>query len=361
MSKSLKTRIARIIETSGPMALPEYMHVCLMDPAQGYYTNQPVIGGKGDFVTAPEVSQMFGELLGIWAIRTWEALGKPDPFSLVELGPGKGTMMRDILRATAINHDFSNAADIFLVESSDRLKQVQQKCLEKHGGARWMQSLDELPNMPAIILANEFLDVLPFSQYARVRDKWHERMIGIGEDGSLQWTVGMGLLDPDSLPEGGEKEPEGSIVEISTAREAVIQQVCEPLDQHGGAALFIDYGHAESGFGDTFQAMKAHEYVDPLAEPGQADLTSHVDFGALRKIAGHQGLHVFPLLTQGEFLLKLGLLERAGALGHAQDESIQQRLKSEAERLALPGEMGGLFKVFAISTASNLWPFNHST
>lgn len=360
MTALLIDRIKRHIQTNGPLPLAEYMHWCLADKTHGYYQTQNAFGRKGDFITAPEVSQMFGELIGVWLIKTWHTLGSPTPFSLIELGPGNGTLMNDILRAVRVDPEFLAGARVTLVETSERLVSKQRKKLSGFENIEWQQSLDEAPSMPSLIVANEFLDALPFRQYVKADGQWRENCVGLNDDGELSWVLGSGILDPDSLPTRHDKESEGAVFEISTVRETIVENIAHRLSEKGGAALLIDYGHAKSGFGDTFQGISAHSHTDPLLNPGEADLTSHVDFEPLVSVAEKSGCVAMPVLTQGEFLLRLGLLERAGALGSGKSADEQKRITLEAERLALPQEMGDLFKVLAVSSEPNLWPFTET-
>lgn len=350
MTTPLKTRIVKHIKTSGSLPLAEYMHWCMADPKDGYYANQEAIGSKGDFITAPEISQMFGEMIGIWAVEKWEELGRPSPFNLVELGPGKGTLMSDLLRIGNAVPEFLDAAKVQMIETSEKLIETQKQILANYDNVAWHKSIKDIPNHPTLIIANEFLDVLPIRQYIKTKGEWHEHAIGIDKDDALIWILGAGILEQESLPENADKEPEGAALEISTIREAFIANTSEFLKQNSGAALFIDYGHGKTDFGDTLQAMRSHGYADILKDPGLADLTSHVDFDALAKIAKAEGMKVQPLAKQGEFLLGKGLIERAGQLGRDQSPEIQESLTRQAERLALPDEMGDLFKVMEFGT-----------
>ena len=334
---------------SGPMPVAEFMHWCMADPQHGYYAKQKAIGAKGDFITAPEISQMFGELIGVWTIATWQELGAPTKFNLVELGPGKGTLMKDLLRAARSCPEFLAGANVQMIETSDALAAAQRELLAQHSNINWHQSIKDIPAIPTILIGNEFLDVLPIRQYVKVNKEWRERAVGLDESGNLTWTIGNATLETTSLPENAQSEPDGALFEISTIRESFIINTAEVLKESTGAALFIDYGHKSTGFGDTLQAMRNHEYAEILGEPGMADLTAHVDFGALLEVAKASEVQCQPIATQGEFLLSLGLLERAGTLGAGQSVEVQNRLKGEAERLALPHEMGNLFKVFGFS------------
>ena len=349
----LKDRIVKHIKTSGPLPLAEYMHWCMADPKDGYYANQEAIGAKGDFITAPEISQMFGEMIGIWAVETWETLGSPSQFNLVELGPGKGTLMSDLLRIGNAVPAFLEAAEVQMIETSERLVEIQKQTLSEHENINWLKSIKEIPEQPTIVIANEFLDVLPIRQYIKTGNEWREHAVSINQQDELIWTLGAELIEKDSLPENAENQPDGAIFEISTIREAFIANTSEQLKANKGAALFIDYGHGKTAFGDTLQAMRAHGFADILSEPGLADLTSHIDFDVLSKVASEAGMDVKPLAKQGEFLLSKGLIERAGQLGQEQSPEIQELLTQQAERLALPDEMGELFKVFEFGMIKN--------
>lgn len=354
-AKTLLDKIKHIIALNGPISIAEYMHICMADPEHGYYKTQEAIGRQGDFITAPEVSQMFGELIGIWCITTWQQLGKPSPFCLAELGPGKGTLMQDLLRAVKNNSEFMNAAQVVLVETSEALKKVQKSKLPEDlvesEKIKWEIDINKLPQMPVIFVANEFFDVVPFRQYVKKQSGWHEIGIGLSPDNSLQKMALANQIEPSQLPANANDEPEGAVFEHAPAREAIMQTLAEQINKHSGAALIIDYGHLTSCFGDTFQAMAQHAYADPLAAPGEHDLTSHVDFQPLATAAQAAGLQSVHTATQGEFLLNLGLLERAGNLGRGKDEADQNRIRSEVERLAAPDQMGTLFKVMAIASS----------
>lgn len=356
MAETLKERIIRHITLSGPLPLAEYIHWCMADSLQGYYVSKDVIGRSGDFITAPEISQMFGELIGAWTVHVWEQMGKPATVNLVEIGPGYGTLMSDVLRATGQADDFVEAANTHLIETSPRMIERQHEALDN--SASWYKSISSIDSHPSIVFANEFLDVLPFRQYVKSGEKWMERCVGLDETGNLIWLLSNNAIDDASLPIGHESEPDGAVFEISTVRESHIATVAELISKSRGAALYIDYGHLKSGFGDTFQALRQHSQVDPLSDPGSADLTSHVDFDAIRSVVGNLGVTCHPFMTQGEFLLALGLLERAGKLGTGKSAEEQAVITRQAERLALPDQMGSLFKVFCFSSFQTLWPFD---
>lgn len=346
----LKGRIVRLIEAAGPISVSDYMALCLADPQDGYYMTRDPFGRDGDFVTAPEVSQMFGELVGAWITATWHAAGAPQPVTLAEIGPGRGTLMQDLLRTLVkIAPQLVGAASVVLIETSPKLRAVQEAALrDAPVTVRWLEDVAELPPQPTIIVGNELFDAIPLRQYVRTEAGWRERVVGLDEGGKLFFMAGAGSLDPALLPAAAAHAPVGAIVEIAPARAALMQKIAGRIADHGGAGLFIDYGHVQPGVGDTLQALRKHAHDDPLAHPGEADLTAHVDFAALADAARLAGLQA-QILTQGEFLLRLGLLERAGALGANTSEAIRERLSGEVQRLAGPEEMGGLFKVLAIA------------
>jgi len=355
MTTPLPARIKTLIEANGPVDVATYMRLCLTDPEQGYYTTRNPIGGKGDFITAPEISQLFGELIGIWAIDMWQKLGAPSHFSLIEAGPGLATLMADMLRTIKkLSPSCAAAISVRLIEVSQSLERIQKETLSPFGiPLHWHETLEEIPDAPFILVANEFLDALPTRQYQFSDGKWAERAIGLSPQGELIWGLKPSPLIPPHLPENG-IIPDGAIFETSPVTQSLIADLAERIKAQNAAALFIDYGHLESGFGDTFQAMKSHAYANPLIDPGKADLTIHVDFEVLQKIAHKKGLNA-QTTTQGDFLLAMGLLERAGVLGAHLTEKQQKKIKTDVERLAAPGKMGDLFKVMVI-TKSGITP-----
>ena len=346
----LKSRLIRLIETAGPISVADYMSICLFDPTDGYYTTREPFGTAGDFTTAPEISQMFGELVAVWAYSAWVATGQAMPMVFAEIGPGRGTLMADMLRTLdRLDPGFVTRARITMIEASQRLTEVQQaKFTKGRALPTWFTEISALPRLPLIIIGNELFDALPVRQFVKTTQGWRERMVGNGENDSLAFFAGSAGIDPALLPPEAENAPEGALFEIAPAREALMDQIAARIAEDRGAALFIDYGHLHPGLGDTLQAMKNHAYDDVFAHPGEADLTSHVDFSALATICAAHGLEV-SMATQGEFLLGLGLLERAGALGASAADDVRERLQSEVERLAGPEEMGNLFKVISVT------------
>ena len=331
---SLRDRLAAQITQTGPLTLAQYMSACLHDPQFGYYATRPALGADGDFITAPLISQMFGELIGVWAISAWQAMGAPARFVLAEMGPGDGTLMSDILRAGRLAPAFLTAADIWLVETSGPLAAVQRERLDD--AATWTTSLDEVPDgAPLLLIANELLDCLPVRQFLRTATGWAEQVVGLGKDGALQFgLVPAGVALPDAR--------EGAVLEQSAPQVALGAALGARLVGDGGAALLIDYGRAVSGFGDTLQALRRHEKVDPLACPGEADLTVHADFPAVMAAAEAAGARA-AILTQGAFLGRLGVGERAEALMRARPDKASV-IGRQLNRLVGGDQMGELFK-----------------
>jgi SAM-dependent MidA family methyltransferase len=345
----LGRRIAARIDAAGPITVADYMATCLFDPEDGYYTTREPFGVEGDFTTAPEISQMFGELAGVWVIGAWEALGRPLPFRLTEIGPGRGTLMQDMLRTVArLAPALAAGLEAVMVEASPRLAALQATRLnEVRVPIRWATTLDEAPDCAGVIVANELFDAIPARQFVRTPEGWRERVVALDAHGSLVFAAGNGGINPSLLPPDAARSPQGAIFEIAPAREAIMDRIAAALNHAPGMALLIDYGHLRSGVGDTLQAVRRHSFADPLEQPGEADLTSHVDFEALERVARAAGLGV-RLTTQAEFLLGMGLLERAGSLGANADAVTRDRLRADVERLAGPTEMGSLFKAMLL-------------
>ncbi len=349
---SLGEKIRRQIAATGPISVADYMSQCLADPEFGYYMTKDPFGKTGDFITAPEISQMFGELIGGWCIETWRRLSKPSTFNLIEMGPGRGTLMSDILRIAALEPEFLAAMRLHLVETSPHLRIHQQKTLkDAPADAHWHDTLETVPDAPTILVANELFDALPIRQFVFQSGRWRERVVGLDENGALVFGLGAGTLDDKALPGSVAGFGEGSLVETSPAAMALVETISHRLLKDGGSALFIDYGYTKFATGDTLQAVRAHEPTGPLDEPGHADLTAHVNFDAVARAAKGAGALCHGPLEQGAFLLKLGLLQRAGQLGSGKDHTTQERIRADVERLAGPEQMGALFKVIALSPA----------
>ncbi|MBO6673656.1 MAG: class I SAM-dependent methyltransferase [Rhizobiales bacterium] len=337
------------IETSGPITVGRYMQLCLSHPEHGYYVKGDPLGREGDFTTAPEISQLFGELIGAWLVEAWRQLGRPAPCALVELGPGRGTLMADILRIVSLEPALRDALDTHLVETSPALRAAQITTLAAVGVTPTHHgSLESVPNVPTLWVANEFFDALPTNQWVRTPKGWNARKIGLDDQGDLVFGV-----DPTPLPtlKSIADCPAGTIVEHSPAQDAVMRQLANHLHTNGGAGLIIDYGALKSGTGDTLQAVRNHRKTDSLADPGSADLTTHVDFEHLANIAQGSGLTTLGMADQGPFLLALGLLERAGQLGAHGDTATQNAISLAVERLAGDAAMGKLFKVMGFASA----------
>ena len=346
----LKTKICELIALQGPLRVSTFMTLALSDEQNGYYKNEMPFGKKGDFITAPEISQMFGELIGIWVIETFYKLKKPASFTLCELGPGRGTLMQDLLRTIKkLSADCFQAANVLMVETSDKLTALQKQALSSYRDkVRWLKDFDKLPDAPLILVANEFLDALPIDQFIKIDGNWHERLITTDDNDELGFTVGNNVLDQTGLPKKYRDLPEGSVLELSPLRLEFVEKVLKHLSRHRGSALFIDYGSTGLPYGDTLQAVSRHEFKDIFANPGKDDLTSHVDFSSLEVIAKRHGI-LSGVITQGAFLTGLGLVERAGRLGADKSHDVQEKIRLDVERLAAPEEMGTLFKVLALS------------
>jgi len=353
---TLADHLRRRIADGGPLSVAEYMADALGHPRLGYYMTGDPFGRGGDFITAPEISQMFGELMGLWCAVQWDAMGRPDPVHLVEMGPGRGTLMADALRAARGVEGFVESLSISLVEISPALKSAQEDTLLAAGTVRrarslsWVSGLDDVPEGPVLAIANEFLDALPVRQFVMTGDGWRERLVDVDETGAgFRFTASGAGPEPGVLPPGIGEAEEGAVAEVRPAASALARDMAGRLVRDLGAALFVDYGHARSAAGDTLQAVRGHAYADLLADPGEADLTAHVDFAEIKRVAQEAGAAVHGPVDQGRFLLELGIGARAEALraavpGHGSE------IAADATRLTSAEGMGRLFKAMALTS-----------
>ncbi len=349
---SLKARLAREIALTGPMTVADYVTRCLHDPQDGYYATKPALGEGGDFITAPLVSQMFGELIGLWAVEVWSRLGAPEKVRLVEVGPGDGTLIDDALKAARLEPEFLQACELILIEPSGPLRAQQARRLANADlSPRWVSSLDAIEtDAPVILIANEVLDCLPARQFVKTDDGWAERRVGVDDAGELVLGL-VGITGGFARP-GFAVEP-GRTVEISDQQAAFGRDLATLLKAAGGVALLIDYGRDRAGAGDTLQALKRHRKVDPLASPGEADLTQWADFPAVQEAAVRAGADVTGCMGQGEFLERLGIEVRANALMDQRPDAAPV-IQRQLARLIDDDQMGTLFKVCGIFSPKSL-------
>jgi NADH dehydrogenase [ubiquinone] 1 alpha subcomplex assembly factor 7 len=348
----LENEIVTAIAAEGPISLESFMTLALMHPEYGYYRTRMPIGRKGDFTTAPEIHQMFGELVGLWAAEVWRMMDEPSPLRLIELGPGRGTLMADILRTARVMPAFRAAVDIHLIEQSEVLIDCQRATLAPFGDTvTWHASMEDLPRGPAIIIANEFFDALPVRHYIRTREGWNERLVGL--DGDRKLTFGLAPAPEAALDA---LAPMGSVLEIGLIAQRSMSALAAHVAREGGALLVIDYGYLDKRTGETLQAVKSHAFVDPLTRPGETDLTAHVDFAALARAALAAGAEVHGPVAQGVWLGRLGIFERAAALKRKATPEQAAAVDLALARLAQPGPAAGraasmaeLFKVLCVS------------
>ena len=337
----LRNQFIARIAAIGPLTLAEFITDCLLHPKYGYYTTRTPFGRAGDFITAPEISQMFGEILGLWLAQIWRDQGSASKFALVELGPGRGTLMADILRATRGISGFHDALDLHLIEASPSLQDQQSKRLGLVAPT-WHQTLNTVPDLPLFLLANEFFDALPVRQFIRDGRHWRERCITIREG-----VLAFGLTD--AAPQAAlvhrlTDTKQGDLVETCAPAQAITQQIGQRIKAQGGAALIIDYGNWRS-LGDTLQSVQGHKPIPPLSSPGLSDITAHVDFEALAMAS--PSAHTWPT-AQGVFLERLGITERANVLAKTLQGSNLKSHIAAHHRLTHPAEMGELFKAMAL-------------
>jgi NADH dehydrogenase [ubiquinone] 1 alpha subcomplex assembly factor 7 len=347
----LLAEIKKLIQSSGPIPVWRYMELCLMHPRHGYYLSKDPLGREGDFITAPEVSQMFGELLGLWAASVWKAIDSPPILRLIEIGPGRGTLMADALRALRVLPPLYQALTIHLVEVNPVLRDKQKSALSGSRNITWHDTIDDVPDGPSVIFANEYFDVLPIRQAVRAENGWHERTVELDDSGKLAFGTASDPIPRFDvlLPSWVRAAPVGAVFEWRP--DAEIMKIASRVRDQEGAALIIDYGHIRSDAGDTFQAIAKHSFADPLKNPGQADVTAHVDFQALVRAAEDLGAGVHGPVPQGDFLKRLGIETRAVNLMAKATREASEDVASALKRLVGGGSsgMGQMFKVLGIS------------
>ncbi|MBF0325261.1 class I SAM-dependent methyltransferase [Magnetospirillum moscoviense] len=341
---SLTALLAERIRLGGPVAVADFMAEALFHPELGYYTSREPFGAQGDFTTAPEISQMFGEMIGLWAIVAWQMLGSPERLVFVELGPGRGTLMSDMLRTIANVGACRAALEIWLVEASPRLAARQAQTLVGHD-IHWAERFDDLPDGPMVLVANELFDALPIRQHVHHQGRWHERMVNLEAPG-FAFTAGPHSRPdlPDALLDDA---PDGAIAETCPAGRTLAAAIGARIARQPGLALVIDYGHPRSALGETLQAVSRHRFHPVLEAPGSADLTAHVDFEALAQAA--MPARAWGTVTQGEFLKRLGIETRAALLAQAGGPKVSADIAGQLRRLIDSDEMGTLFKVLALA------------
>ncbi len=353
MPKNLEEVFKNRIRADKPIDLGEFITTALLHPEYGYYTNRDPLGAKGDFTTAPEISQMFGEIIGAWVVDIWMQLGRP-AFNLIECGPGRGTLMADIMRIAAPVKGFTQAAHINLIEASPVLREKQQQALKNYH-PHWHKTISDItPDKPCIIIGNEFLDALPIEQLKRGGEGWQQRTV----TGENTLKFGWRTAEKKLLQHLPNKTLSDEIYEVSPARNGFITECANLLKPAGGAALFIDYGHTKSHHGDTLQAVKNHTYKEVLEGIGQCDITSHIDFEALSRQAKAEGMNVMPIQTQRGFLKTLGIDHRAAALKSAANKETDtvNNIEKALDRLTAKNQMGDLFKILCFYYGTNLNP-----
>jgi NADH dehydrogenase [ubiquinone] 1 alpha subcomplex assembly factor 7 len=350
---NLREYLQDLILMEGPIPIAQYMEACLTHPEFGYYVTTDPLGPEGDFITAPEISQMFGEMVGLWVVDCWQKMGRPHPVQLVELGPGRGTLMADMIRTLKISPGLKAAAQIHLVEASPVLAASQAKNLE----AVWHPDLSSVPGGPFILIANEFFDTLPIHQFQKTDNDWREIVVGMRETSfATELATPSETLDrlSDTLRDNALP---GQFAEVAPAVLDLCQMVGGRIDTEGGAGLIIDYGYAEEGYGETLQAVKNHQFSGIFDDPGRADLTAHVNFAALRRSLSAAGAAVWGPTTQAEFLSRMGIAKRAERLSETASPKQKKDISAALHRLTSAREMGQLFRVLAATQLGMDPPF----
>lgn len=356
---SLKDRILDRIKADGPLSVAEYMTLCLLDPVDGYYPTRDPLGSEGDFITAPEISQMFGEVLGLWCVQSWQDIGSPEQVHLIELGPGRGIMMSDMLRAASLDTGFKAAVKVTLIEASAALEAVQGQTLANaQVPVSWAKDISEVPSGPTLLIGNEFLDCLPIRQFIQ-KDRfagaagWRERVVTLDEDtGSLAFAISptpLSEVTQAALPEAHSAARNDDLLEVCASASLLLDRIKSRFDAAPGRALFIDYGSDATEFGDTLQALKRHEKVGVFSDPGNTDLTARVDFAALKASAKDLGLSSTPIVTQSALLSRLGIEVRAVTLARAKPDA-KPKIARQLDRLMGAEQMGTLFKAICFQS-----------
>jgi NADH dehydrogenase [ubiquinone] 1 alpha subcomplex assembly factor 7 len=351
MNTGLSKRLAERISSGGPLSVGVFLSEAMFDPCAGFYATKDPIGAGEDFITAPEISQIFGELIGLWLASCWQNMRHPAPVQLVEFGPGRGTMMKDILRAVRAVPGFANALSVNLIEASPALINVQAKMLAHAPCAvNWQSALSDVPDEACLVVGNEYLDCLPIRQFVRQNGAWFERLVDHAKDGSFHFVLsGASASAPEiaMIAPALRAAPDGALVEVRPAIAPLMDELAVRFAAAPGMALFIDYGPANSETGDTLQAIKGHKKVGPLDAPGSADLTTRVDFEEIKRAAQKAGLQVAGPVSQGGWLKRLGLEYRAADLMQ-KNPAQKSKLARQVYRLTDPDQMGDLFKIIAI-------------
>ncbi len=347
----LELRLRHIIKTAGSISVARFMQIALSDPEYGYYQTRDPLGVRGDFITSPEISQIFGEIIGLWCVVTWQNAGRPRNIILVELGPGRGTLMSDILETTKkVSQEFINALKVHLIETSPALKKLQKAVLRDYE-ITWHNDIETIPSEPALIIANEFFDALPTEQYVMTKDGWYQRHITVDQEYDKLSFINVPITKEESpiFPHQISNAKIGSIFERNDISEGIMKSIAERTRDNGIASLIIDYGHTQTQLGGTLQAVKSHNYHNPLTDMGEIDLTSHVDFEALAATSESLGTRVHGPITQRDFFRTLGIQQRTAILAAKAKGGQVSLLLEGSRRLIAKDGMGTLFKVMAIT------------
>jgi len=354
---TLEEKIKNLIRQNGPISISNYMQIALSDPEKGYYRKRNPIGTRGDFITAPEISQIFGELIATWLISCCQSFETDSGLCLTELGPGRGTLMMDILRVFSKIQSLEKLVEVRMIDINQQMIAEQKKKLAIYSDMNivWKESIDDLPEKPLLLVCNEFFDALPINQFVMTENGWREKMVTVDDEDNLSFSLSNHITTQTALiPKNATKDADiGATYEVSPASISVMKQISSHIRQHGGIALIIDYGYYGNSYIDTFQAIKDHKYHDVLDSPGLADLTTHVDFDCLSKISKDEKLNTYSNTTQGEFLENMGISIRGSILSKNSEQ--KEKVDKDIHRLISKDEMGTLFKCLAV-TSNNIQP-----